>query len=497
MGGASKPFIPSKAHMARLHQAAQFGMLPPDSSTPTWTINTQYATRGCRAARPCCQHCSTGGNLLFCSGGKGNRLTDRDLSLLTTHVHEANCRHCNLGITTTSSSSSTSAYSNALTPGVTTFWPPAGAAAAATAAGASSPAAAVAAAGAGTSPFTAGGGLVARQFSFSAALPGAGQPPQHPQAWYAGSMQHGRGSFSTNESAVSALGPAAGLWNNAMVPATAAGSSIAAATAAEQYGCSLCESDWFNLMAGRQSALGAAGAAGATTAVCAEQQHTNISSNNTSSGSGGSSGDRGSGQTLPMVPRSLQPASAAWQPAHARSQPHINSSSDTFVLGNFSSSSSSSNGMLGWQGPAQQAATRSCAAAGAAAGSSGGLLAGCSTSAPAAAAVGTAARTASHNHWPATAASSPALAALAAHQSALEQSAFHQSLLKAWGSYASLDGLEDSSSMCSICLAAFKPGVLITTLPCGHRYCKECVMPWLLQQGRQSTCPMCKAEVFT
>jgi hypothetical protein len=50
--------------------------------------------------------------------------------------------------------------------------------------------------------------------------------------------------------------------------------------------------------------------------------------------------------------------------------------------------------------------------------------------------------------------------------------------------------------VCSICLGSYKPGALITTLPCRHTYHKECIMPWLLQQGRRSTCPMCKADVF-
>jgi hypothetical protein len=100
--------------------------------------------------------------------------------------------------------------------------------------------------------------------------------------------------------------------------------------------------------------------------------------------------------------------------------------------------------------------------------------------------------------WPASGTSSAAFAALSAHQNALAQSVFHQSLLSAWGSYASsLDSLDDHhATVCAICLGSYRPGVLVTGLPCGHLYHKDCVMEWLLQQGRKSTCPMCKADVF-
>jgi hypothetical protein len=76
-------------------------------------------------------------------------------------------------------------------------------------------------------------------------------------------------------------------------------------------------------------------------------------------------------------------------------------------------------------------------------------------------------------------------------------SAFTQRLLEAWGSCDSLCDLdEEGVSVCAICLAGFRAGCRVTELPCGHAYHQQCVHPWLLQQGRAATCPLCKARVF-
>eukprot|EP00878_Enallax_costatus_P023827 GHUV01025379.1.p1 GENE.GHUV01025379.1~~GHUV01025379.1.p1 ORF type:complete len:184 (+),score=60.34 GHUV01025379.1:889-1440(+) len=73
----------------------------------------------------------------------------------------------------------------------------------------------------------------------------------------------------------------------------------------------------------------------------------------------------------------------------------------------------------------------------------------------------------------------------------------HSSILKAFSSAVSLDSIEDSNQpLCSVCLGSYKEGQLVTTLSCGHAYHRDCIYPWLLQQGRQATCPMCKAQVF-
>jgi hypothetical protein len=80
---------------------------------------------------------------------------------------------------------------------------------------------------------------------------------------------------------------------------------------------------------------------------------------------------------------------------------------------------------------------------------------------------------------------------------AAEQSRIHHSaLLRAWSSAVSLDSFDDSRPVCSVCLGGFREGQSITTLSCQHSYHKECIYPWLLQQGWKATCPMCKAQVF-
>jgi len=36
----------------------------------------------------------------------------------------------------------------------------------------------------------------------------------------------------------------------------------------------------------------------------------------------------------------------------------------------------------------------------------------------------------------------------------------------------------------------------VSALPCFHTFHQGCVEPWLRQQGRASTCPICKTPVF-
>lgn len=230
----------------------------------------------------------------------------------------------------------------------------------------------------------------------------------------------------------------------------------------------------------------------ATTTAAFRQQQSNASSNNNNIASTGS-------EVLRLPPWNAQAASAVSELTSLAQQHgsrlsgggggsnstntlHQNAlpsySNDNTVTGLHTSSNAGGggSGSCDWQGTAQGSSSSGWHPA---TGGSGAAL------------------NQSGGQWPHTGASSAGLAALSAHQAALSQSAFHQSLLKAWGSYASMDGsLDDSSSVCSICLGSYRPGALITALPCTHMYHKECVMPWLLQQGRQATCPMCKAEVF-
>lgn len=45
---------------------------------------------------------------------------------------------------------------------------------------------------------------------------------------------------------------------------------------------------------------------------------------------------------------------------------------------------------------------------------------------------------------------------------------------------------------CPICQDALSGVTKAMTLPCKHKFCKECVVEWL---GRKNTCPLCRAVV--
>lgn len=47
---------------------------------------------------------------------------------------------------------------------------------------------------------------------------------------------------------------------------------------------------------------------------------------------------------------------------------------------------------------------------------------------------------------------------------------------------------------CSVCLDEYVSGDILQVLPCKHSFHKHCIVPWLTE--RQSTCPLCKSDVF-
>jgi len=51
---------------------------------------------------------------------------------------------------------------------------------------------------------------------------------------------------------------------------------------------------------------------------------------------------------------------------------------------------------------------------------------------------------------------------------------------------------EEDEQQCSVCLEAYKPGELLTELPCGHFFHVDCIAGWF---QRSSQCPLCRAEV--
>ena len=59
---------------------------------------------------------------------------------------------------------------------------------------------------------------------------------------------------------------------------------------------------------------------------------------------------------------------------------------------------------------------------------------------------------------------------------------------------ADLDEDAEHNLECSICLSEQRIGHLALKLPCGHLFCKACVLPWL---NRRCSCPSCRFELET
>merc|ERR1712028_135922 len=52
------------------------------------------------------------------------------------------------------------------------------------------------------------------------------------------------------------------------------------------------------------------------------------------------------------------------------------------------------------------------------------------------------------------------------------------------------NGMSETGTSCAICCGQFGHGDTVATLPCGHAYRRDCVVPWL---QRACTCPECRA----
>jgi hypothetical protein len=51
---------------------------------------------------------------------------------------------------------------------------------------------------------------------------------------------------------------------------------------------------------------------------------------------------------------------------------------------------------------------------------------------------------------------------------------------------------DDEHSACAICVSAYEPGDTLRTLPCLHRFHRDCIDPWL---SLKPLCPVCKHSV--
>jgi len=52
--------------------------------------------------------------------------------------------------------------------------------------------------------------------------------------------------------------------------------------------------------------------------------------------------------------------------------------------------------------------------------------------------------------------------------------------------------LEACSEACTVCQDVMEQGAVTLTMPCGHGFHKDCLMPWLQEHN---TCPVCRCEI--
>eukprot|EP00924_Labyrinthula_sp_SR-Ha-C_P015896 snap_masked-scaffold_4-processed-gene-12.33-mRNA-1 protein AED:0.22 eAED:0.25 QI:0/-1/0/1/-1/1/1/0/242 len=53
---------------------------------------------------------------------------------------------------------------------------------------------------------------------------------------------------------------------------------------------------------------------------------------------------------------------------------------------------------------------------------------------------------------------------------------------------------KDEAGECAVCKDVWKEGQELVEIGCGHRYCEECIVPWL---KRHNSCPVCRFELPT
>ena len=61
-----------------------------------------------------------------------------------------------------------------------------------------------------------------------------------------------------------------------------------------------------------------------------------------------------------------------------------------------------------------------------------------------------------------------------------------------------MNTLTDTNDTCSICVSDYQDGDLIAEMPCGHKFHKECIHPWLrnnINCNVNPNCPLCREKL--
>ena len=60
------------------------------------------------------------------------------------------------------------------------------------------------------------------------------------------------------------------------------------------------------------------------------------------------------------------------------------------------------------------------------------------------------------------------------------------------GALSARKPVEEADNKCTICMTEYEEGEVLKTLPCFHKYHKECIVEWF---KHQNFCPFCRLEV--